>query len=443
MVEAFQAYLKKKHLLQPSFHFIVACSGGIDSVVLCELCYRAQQSFSIAHCNFGLRGEESNRDEAFVKQLGEKYGVPVYVKKFETAQYGVLKKLSIQEAARALRYSWFEELRAEKNATYVLLAHHANDNIETVLMNFFRGTGLHGLTGMPEQVDAARCLRPLLHHTRREIEIFAKANHLQWVEDSSNASNKYTRNFFRNEILPAVQNVYPQAEENVASTIERLKKTEALYQQLVDGLLKKLLIENGDEYKIPINKLLRYRDTSLPYAILKKFWFHEKQVPELLKLAEAESGSFIRNERYRIIKHRNWFIISPLQALTVSTLVIEESTKKVTLPHGELQLKKVEKPFFHLDSSPFVAQVDSKEILFPLVVRRWKEGDYFYPLGLRKKKKLARFFIDRKVALTEKEKIWIVESGSRILWVIGYRIDDRFKITEATKNILQLRFTSH
>jgi tRNA(Ile)-lysidine synthase len=441
LLEAFRIYLKKAYLLQPSYHFIVACSGGIDSIVLCELCHQAQLSFAIAHCNFNLRGAESNRDEAFVRNLGEKYQVLVYVKHFDTEQYGVLKKLSIQEAARELRYLWFEELRLEKKAAYVLLAHHANDNLETVLMNFFRGTGLHGLTGMPERVDSAHCLRPLLHHTRKEIEVFAKVNNLQWMEDSSNASSKYTRNFFRNEIIPAVQKVYPQAEENVLATIERLKKTEVLYQQLVHGLLKKLIVEDKGEYKIPVSKLQHYSNTSLPYEVFKKFQFSEKQLPEILKLTKSESGSFIQNEEYRVIKHRKWLIIAPLQELPKSTMVIEENTKKVNLPQGTLQLKKIEKEFFHLNPSRFVAQLDTRAVTFPLLVRRWKEGDYFYPLGLGKKKKLARFFIDQKLAATEKETIWVLESNARILWIIGYRIDDRAKVTESTKNILQLTFT--
>jgi tRNA(Ile)-lysidine synthase len=212
VLPAFQDYLKRTFLLQPHYHFLVAVSGGIDSVVLCELCHQAAVPFAIAHCNFGLRGAESDRDEAFVRRLGERYGVPLHVKRFDTVAYGVLKKLSIQEAARELRYNWFETVRLETGAPYVFLAHHANDNMEWMLMNLFRGTGLHGLTGMPEQADRARCLRPLLQHTRKEIEQFASEKGLQWVEDSSNASRKYTRNFFRNEIIPAVKKVYPQAE---------------------------------------------------------------------------------------------------------------------------------------------------------------------------------------------------------------------------------------
>lgn len=438
MVETFRVYLNEHQLLNPQLHFVVACSGGLDSTVLCELCFQAGLRFSIAHCNFSLRGDESNRDEAFVTSLGEKYKVPVFTKTFDTAHYGVLKKLSIQEAARALRYAWLEELRNEKKAAYVLLAHHANDNIETVLMNLFRGTGLHGLTGMPERVDGARCLRPLLHHTRKEIELFARKNNLQWREDSSNQSNKYTRNFFRNAIFPAIKNVYPQAEENVLHTIARLKKTELLYEELVHGLLKKFVIENGSETKVGIAKLMQYAHTSLPYAVFKKFGFGEKQLPEILKLATSESGSVIQNENYRVIKHRNWFLISPVSSMQATTFVIEEGIKKITLPFGALQISSQKKAPFPLSKSPLIAQLDASEIHYPLLLRRWKPGDYFYPLGLRKKKKLARFFIDQKLSTLQKESVWVVESNLRIVWVVGLRIDDRFKITDATKNVLQL-----
>jgi tRNA(Ile)-lysidine synthase len=443
LLHAFEAYLTTNYLLPPHYRFIVATSGGLDSVVLCELCHRASLSFAIAHCNFQLRGAESDRDEAFVKTLGERYGVPVHVKRFDTAGYGVLRKLSVQEAARELRYHWFEALRIETNAKYVLLAHQANDNIEWMLMNLFRGTGLHGLTGMPERVDNAQCLRPLLKHTRSEIEIFAKENNLTWLEDSSNASSKYTRNFFRNEIIPSVKNVYPQAEENLLRTMERLQKTERLYDTLVDEALKKMMVQNGTEWKIPINRLLPYTDTALLYEVFKKFHFTEKQLPEILKLAQAQSGSYMQSSTSRIIKHRRWFVITPLSEVPTATVVIEKESSKVALPGKEIRLTTLEKAHFKLDKSSAVAQLDASLVSFPLLVRRWKEGDYFYPLGMRKKKKLARFFIDLKLSLSEKEAIWVVESGSRIVWVIGYRIDDRFKITDTTRTVLQLTIISH
>ncbi|HVE61968.1 MAG TPA: tRNA lysidine(34) synthetase TilS, partial [Chitinophagaceae bacterium] len=260
-------------MLPQQSHFIVATSGGVDSAVLCELCYQAKFSFSIAHCNFKLRGEESDRDENFVRSLGDKYKVHVLVEAFETEAVATEKKISVQETARFLRYSWFKDLAEKKTHTFVLLAHHANDDIETVIMNFFRGTGLEGLTGMQWNLSQNHCLRPLLTFTRKEIEDFARNKNLNWVEDSTNRSNKYTRNFFRNEIIPLVKKVFPQAEENVLDNIQRFKKSKKLYDLLVADLKKKLNKGSHPEVRIPVKLLMSYRHTSLIYEIIKDYGF--------------------------------------------------------------------------------------------------------------------------------------------------------------------------
>lgn len=417
--------------------FLLAVSGGIDSVVLCELSSQAGLHFAIAHCNFGLRGEESDRDETFVKSLGEKYKVDVFVQRFDTTAYAAERRLSVQEAARNLRYDWFEALRSEQGFACTLLAHHADDNIETLLLNFFRGTGLDGLTGMPEEKKESHCLRPMLQLRRSEIEAFASEQKLSWVEDSSNTSTKYTRNFLRHEIIPQLQKVFPQVEENLLRNISRLKETKALYYELLVNLKKKLCTTKGEEVHIPVRRLLQYKHTSLLYEIIKDFGFGEGAVGEVLKLAEAESGRYIANESFRIIRHRAWFIIAP-KSTTAETLIIEKEDEVVRFGQEELNLKFVKKEKLSLNSSPLVAQLDAAEISFPLVLRKWKAGDYFYPLGMRKKKKLARFFIDQKLSKTEKEKVWVLESHKRIVWVVGYRIDDRFKLTDRTAQVLLL-----
>ena len=423
-------------------HYLIAVSGGLDSAVLCYLCHGAPITFGILHCNFGLRGDESNRDEAFVKSLGNKYGVAVDVAHFETEKHALENKQSIQEAARALRYHWFEQKRLEKGAPFVMLAHHANDNIETLLMHFFRGSGLSGLTGMPAVTQhLAKCLRPLLPFTRKEIETFAVQHQLEWVEDSSNASDKYTRNFFRNTLIPQVQQVYPKAEENLLQNIERLQKTNNLYQQLVQKEKQTFLKKKGAETKIAIAKLMQYSQTSMLYEVLKDFGFSEKSVPELVKLSQAESGKFIENEEYRIIRHRAWFIISPKKQKEKQTFVLEKDDKKLFLPNATIEMEFISKQNFHLKKSAHIAQLDARLVKFPLIVRPWMPGDYFYPLGMPKKKKLARFFIDQKLSTTEKENIWIVESGKKIIWIAGYRIDDRFKVETYTTHILQLQMT--
>ena len=436
--QRFNAHLRQLQIdaTQP---FLVAVSGGLDSAVLCHLCKGAQLSFGILHCNFGLRGAESNRDEAFVKSLGQKYGVEVQVQHFDTANYATENRLSIQEAARNLRYQWFEEERRAKGAAFVLLAHHANDNIETLLMHFFRGSGLSGLTGMPTITDhMAKCLRPLLPFSRKELERFAKENRLQWVEDSSNAIDKYTRNFFRNTLLPQLQQAYPSVEENLLQNIDRLQKTNNLYQQLVQKEKQRFVIKRGSEVKISVKRLLQYEHTSMIYELLKDFGFTEKAVPEFLKLAQADSGKFIENETYRIIRHRAWFIITPKKETSGDTFVLEKETKKLHLPDAVLEMEQMAKKDFHLKKSAHLAQLDARNMTFPLIVRRWLPGDYFYPLGMAKKKKLARFFIDQKLSIAEKEKIWVVESAKKIIWIAGHRIDDRFKVEPFTKEVLQL-----
>ncbi len=441
MIDQFTHFFKRKNIPLRGQPFLLAVSGGIDSIVLCRLCHDAGMSFAIAHCNFGLRGGESTRDEAFVRALSEQYAAPVYVEKFDTELYAKQNKLSIQEAARELRYRWFEAVRKEKGFSYTLLAHHANDNIETLLMNFFRGSGLEGLTGMQEEKAEARCLRPMLHMKRSEIEAFAREKKLQWVEDSSNSSDKYTRNFFRNTVLPQVQTVFPQAEENLLKNIQRLQQTNKLYKELIEGLKKKICERKSEEVHIPVLKLMKYRDTSLLYEIISDFGFGENYVEELIKLAEAPSGRYITNGQYRIIRHRAWLIIAPL-AITAQTIVVEKEDDVVRFDSYELFVKNVGIEKFVLDKSPTVAQLNAKDIRFPLILRKWKRGDYFYPLGMRKKKKLARFFIDQKLSQTQKEKVWVLESHQRIVWVVGLRIDDRFKVTESTKEVLQLNLSS-
>jgi tRNA(Ile)-lysidine synthase len=437
LIHQFKSYLKEQSLFQQKEGILLAVSGGVDSVVLCELCKQAELNFTIAHCNFGLRREESERDEQFVRSLGEKYEVEVLVKKFDTKFYAEENKLSIQEAARDLRYQWFAQVRNEKGFAFTVLAHHADDNIETLLMNFFRGTGLQGLTAIPGGDKKTYLLRPLLNIRRKEIDAFARQNNLQWVEDSSNSSTKYTRNFFRHELIPAIKKVFPQVEENLLGNIERFKKLATLYNAEVQKMKESLCEKQGGEVRIPVLKLMKYRDTSLVYEIIKDFGFGEKQVDEVIKLTAAESGKFIENEHYQIIRHRKWLIIAP-KVSGSETIAIEKGEEQIKFLGGLLQVRLITKEKFNLGKSPATGLVDAKDIEFPLLLRKWKQGDYFYPLGMQKKKKLSRFFIDQRLPKNQKENIWVIESNKKIVWVVGLRIDDRFKITPSTKQVLEL-----
>ena len=446
----FQNIIKEQYLFSPKDKLIIAVSGGIDSVVLCELCQQTRYDFIIAHCNFQLRGEESERDEQFVRELGKKYGVEVLVQQFDTNKYTAENKLSTQEAARELRYNWFAELVRSNNPkpdgrNFLLTAHHADDNNETVLMNFFRGTGLHGLTGIPAKNDYIR--RPLLNFYKEELLEYAYQSKLDFVEDSSNQSSKYTRNFFRNELIPSISQVYPQVKNNLQDNIYRFKEIEKLYKFSVGEIKRKLCKYKGSEIHIPVKQLLQYNNRALIYEIISEYGFTEKQVDETIKLASSNSGKYIesRDLNFRIIKHRHWFIITPVQSAGVANIIIEEKDNHVLFDGGKLSVEMIltGKMFAvnagsTLQSANSIALLDAGKIKFPLLLRKRKTGDYFYPLGMKKKKKINRFLIDQKLSLIEKENIWLIESAQHIIWIAGHRIDDRFKVSDSTKKVLRI-----
>ncbi|MES1215679.1 MAG: tRNA lysidine(34) synthetase TilS [Bacteroidota bacterium] len=457
----FKEYIRQENLFSQKDKLLVAVSGGVDSVVLCELCKQAAYDFIIVHCNFQLRGEESERDEIFVRSLAKKYAVEILVKKFKTEQYAEEKKLSIQEAARELRYDWFEELvRSQESGAlpagrqggnknseikaHLLTAHHADDSIETLLMNFCRGTGLNGLTGIPVISSIANLRRPLLAFWKEELLVFATENKLDFVEDSSNQSLKYTRNLFRREIIPLIAKAYPQVKQNLNDNISRFKEIKQLYQLTVSDFKKKFLRQKNNETYIPVKQLMAQKSRALVFEIINDFGFTEKQVDEVIKLSESESGKFIQSPltSYRIIKFGNWLIVSSDKPSQSETIIIEEGVESLETGMGNLKIEKLAGSELKISSPPDIACLDANEILFPLILRRWKQGDYFYPLGMKKKKKLSRFFIDQKFSKTQKENAWIIEMNKKIVWVVGHRIDDRFKITDKTNTVMKISLVS-
>lgn len=467
LLKEFIKNIEQQNLFQKNDFLLLAVSGGADSVALCELCFQAGFHFEIAHCNFQLRGEESERDEKFVQQLDEKYWTKVHVKKFDTIKYAEENKTSIQVAARELRYQWFDELLkgiadARKEAEikkpyndspftihespltahhsqFLLTAHHANDNIETLLMNFFKGTGIKGLQGiLPKQ---KKIVRPLLFAKREDILSFIRENNLDFVEDSSNSSDKYTRNYFRHQLIPSVQKVFPQVEENLLNNIERFRGIEILYDQSVSLYKKKLLEQKGNEIHIPVLKLLKTKPLkTIIYEIIRDYGFTAHQTSEVVNLLQSETGKFVSSGKYKILKNRNWLIIAPVNNLESGHILINESDTEIDFESGKLKIKKLMNWQGRPSDNAETAMLDLKKNKSPLLLRKWKQGDYFYPLGMPGKKKLSKFFIDQKLSLTEKEKIWVIESDKKILWVIGHRIDDRFKITDKTKEVFQISF---
>jgi tRNA(Ile)-lysidine synthase len=417
-------------------HFVLAVSGGADSAVLAHLLKGAGINFEIAHCNFGLRAEESNRDEAFVKNLAVALDVPFSCKHFATKEYASAHKISIQEAARDLRYAWFATFN-----TVVITAHHANDNIETVFMHFCRGTGIAGLTGIEPYKVKERLLRPLLIFHKQEIVDYAKNEGIEFVEDSSNVSDKYTRNFFRHQVLPAVQVVYPQSEQNILHTIKHLREVSEVYKAAMQKMVSKLQFINGNEIHIPVLMWQKAKPLdTITFEMLYPFGFTAAQVPEAIKLLTANNGAVLISPTHRLIKNRNWMIFAPLEAANnTSVVVVDQNDTSVDFPGGKLTLQTTA-PEVPEASDNNTCMLDAVDLQFPLILRPAAAGDYFYPLGMQKKKKLSKFFIDLKLSKIAKEKVWVLVSDTRIVWVIGYRIDNRFKMKSASTAAVKLSY---
>jgi tRNA(Ile)-lysidine synthase len=420
-----QKYIVAQNLFHKTDIILVATSGGADSVVLCHLLKDLGYNFAIAHCNFNLRSTESIRDELFVENLAGLLGVPYFQTSFKTKEIAAKQKKSIEETARDLRYEWFYTLLKKHEFACIATAHHADDNIETVVMNFFRGTGITGLRGiLPKQ---NKIVRPLLHACKEEILQYVKDVKLHFVTDSSNAENDYTRNLFRNAILPQIEKVYPEANANILRNIDRLGDTALLYNQKVAEIKSKLIEKRGEEIYIPALKLQKQEALhTIVYEIIKDFNFTANQTGEVVKLLDSESGKYIQSATHRILKNRKWIIISPIVAITNEIFLLHAIGDSVQLPIGNIKIESTVATA-NLNQGDNICFVNTSEITFPLMVRKWKTGDYFYPLGMQKKKKLSRFFIDQKLSLLDKEKIWVVESNKKIVWIIGKRLDDRFK----------------
>ena len=445
LLPRFQQYIKKQNLFQQQHQLLVAVSGGVDSVVLCELCSQSGFTFAIAHCNFQLREKESDADEAFVKSIAEKYAVAFFVKRFDTASFAKEKKFGIQVAARELRYEWFAEIlnpSTKQPFQYLLTAHHANDNLETLLMNFFKGTGIGGLQGiLPKSGTSPAMIRPLLFAKKEAILKYATENHLSYREDASNSGNKYTRNYFRNELIPSIREVYPQVEDNLLENINRFTEVNILYRQAISLLKKKMIVEKNGEIPLPVLKLLKTAALqTLLFEITREYNFTPGQTTDIIKLLTADSGKHIDSATHRILRNRAWLIITKLGQIENLHFLIEETDQTLNFSNYRLTIEKLVKPA-RIDADPAIALLEANTIKFPLLLRKWKQGDYFYPLGMKKKKKLSRFLIDKKISVSEKENTWVVEMDKKIIWVAGHRIDDRFKIGANTQTIMRFKLS--
>ncbi|WP_299223745.1 tRNA lysidine(34) synthetase TilS [uncultured Aquimarina sp.] len=429
-IEDHLSFLKEKKLL-------IACSGGLDSIVLTHMCHLLGLDFGIAHCNFKLRKAESEADEEFVSALANKMTVPFFVTNFETEQYAKNHKLSIQMAARELRYNWFRELILEYQYDYVLTAHHKDDNLETFLINLSRGTGIEGLTGIPEINDIY--VRPLLPFSRNQILEFAKKNTINWREDSSNSSTKYVRNKLRHDVIPELLAINPQFLQNFETTLDHLKQTSAFIKNQVDRVRKDVFeYSELDTIKIPIDKLEQYDEPkTYLYFLLKEYGFTAWD--DILQILTAQSGKQVFSPTHRLVKNRGYLLLCPIiEDVSDRVYKIPEEENMIIIPSGMIKLKEVSE----LSNTDLkTIYVDKEKLKYPLIVRKWKEGDYFYPLGMKGKKKLSKYFKDEKLSLLAKERVWLLCSGNDIVWIINYRADNRFKISPKTKQLLKVTIT--
>ena len=421
-------FLKGKKLL-------LAVSGGIDSMVLMRLCVEMKMDISVAHCNFTLRGDESDADEYFVVNKATEYKIPYFIQKFDTEILSKQKKQSIQVTARNLRYEWFNTLLINNDYDYILTAHHLDDSLETFLINFTRGSGLDGLTGIPQQNGSI--VRPLLPFSRTEIEIFAKENNVEWREDSSNTSDNYLRNKLRHDVIPMLKKINPSLLHSFQNTISNLKQAQSLVDDASRIIYRKVVTDINFQKRINLTELIQLPNYhAYLYQWLEPLGFSDWD--SINDLATAQSGKQIHSQNHTLLKDRNFLIVFPKQESEKTTLfLIEKEQKEVKFP---LKIK-----FCNVDDISNQATntifVDEDKLQFPLVIRKWQEGDWFYPHGLNGKKKLSKFFKDEKYSLLDKSEAWLLCSNNQIVWIIGDRQDDRFKVTETTTKILKIKYS--
>lgn len=438
VLSSFQSGILNNHLFSYNDRIILAVSGGIDSVVMLDLFMRAGYTCCIAHCNFKLRNEDSDKDEAFVRQLAEKYNIPFYRKSFNTIEYSELNNLSIQMAARELRYEWFEDLKNELNYDYIATAHNKNDLAETFFINLVRGTGIRGLTGIPPK--SGHLLRPLIFFEREDILSYAGQNQLLWREDITNSQTKYSRNKIRHHIIPAFKELNPAFISTMAENIGRLRQIEDIYLSSLEKVKKEIIVREKDHAWISLDDIKRLEPAfTWLYEILLDFDFSPYVVKDILKNLDSISGKQFLSPSHRIVKDREKLIIQALRKQSFKRYYIEDPSQDIDEPiKMELSiLNNFIKP--EIPKDPDIAWLDMDNLEFPLLIRKWEAGDYFMPLGMKNMKKLSDFFIDNKLSLPEKENIWLLLSGTKIVWIIGKRIDNRFRVTEKTSRILQIR----
>jgi len=437
MQQKVQNYIEKHKLLSHTNPVIIGVSGGADSVVLLHLLFSLGYDCVIAHCNFHLRMEESDRDEAFVLNLSKELKIPRYHIDFETDKYAEAHHISIEMAARDLRYTWFYELLEKCHAQAIAIAHHADDSIETLLMNLVRGTGLRGLTGIPTR--NGNVVRPLLCCTRTEIENYIIEHNLEYITDSSNATLDYQRNKFRNVVLPLLEEINPSVRQTMYDSLERFSGNLTIFDQAIEKIKAEVIHIESETIKLDIDLLKQ--QVHLPtvmYELLHNYGFGADTIKQITDQLDGESGKQFYSETHRLLKDRKYLIIHKIEPKTDDVYLISEINFEIKEPfHLKLNKLQVESDF-RVSKSKNCVHIDASKLQFPLQLRRWKEGDSFFPFGMTNSKKISDFFIDNKFTILEKEQSWLLISDSNIVWIVGQRLDNRYRVTQKTKEIIEL-----
>jgi tRNA(Ile)-lysidine synthase len=431
MLEAFKNHLEKQFPYLKKSTSILAISGGIDSVALAHLLHALNYPVIFAHCNFHLRAAESDKDAAFIEKLAQKLQNRVIIQNFDTLAFAEDHKISTQMAARELRYQWFEELRQEQGADFILTAHHANDTLETFLINLGRGSGIDGLQGIPEQNRSI--LRPLLPFSREEIASYFTKNGFEWREDASNYSDKYLRNHFRHHAIPKLMEAVPNFLDMFSTSLKHLQTSSALVEDYIALIYPKIVTQTFDGYRLNIAQIqqIPHKEAVL-YELLKDFGFTAWE--DVYALLEAQSGKVVLSPTHRLVKDRNFLLLVVAENQNDDIIEVNATDKILHLEGRVLSVENIEKMD---DFGSKSAVFEAERLDFPLTIRNWQEGDYFYPFGMQGKKKLSKYFKDEKFSILDKEKAKVLCNGNEIIWVMGHRIDERYRVQKGAKKLLK------
>jgi tRNA(Ile)-lysidine synthase len=435
MVEELRKYISENNLISRSDRILLAVSGGIDSMVMAHLFLSLKAKTGIAHCNFQLRGNESDEDENFVELFADENDIPFFVQRFDTSGFADEKGISIQMAARELRYRWFEEIRHNNNYSLISIAHNLNDNVETFLINLSRGTGIAGLCGMKPMHN--KIIRPLLFATRKAIKEYADINNVQFREDRSNAEIKYTRNKIRHVIIPQFKTINPSFEATITETAERLNEINEIIGSRLAEIREKVSIRRENETAFRIKSLQNlYPLKTMLFELFKPYGINKGQLDDLSGLIKSRTGSQIMTGEFRIIKNRNELIVIKNEVRPEDSFIVTSLADFRNFPGCiSAEIKNID-PYFRITDNQNIACLDAGKISFPMCFRRWKHGDSFFPLGMQQKKKLSDYFVDNKYSAPDKENCLILESDGRITWIVRDRIDNRYRITSKSKKVL-------